>query len=322
MSWPRLALSLALVAATLGGGAFLTHSRATAREAAAEAAHPPLGRVIPVAGAKMHLLTQGDGPDLVLIHGASGNLRDFTTGLMPALTARYRVTVIDRPGHGYSRAAGGEVLTSPADQAALIRAALTEAGITRPLVLGHSYGGAVALALALDDPAAVAGLVILSGATMPWEGDLGLWYALNDSRVGRAVIPPLITAFAPPALIDRTVASIFAPDPPPPGYAQAIGPGLSTRRAALSVNTAQVNGLLPHVTAMAARYPALSLPVEVIHGTADTITPIATHARRLAPLLPDARLTELPGAGHMPHHTHPQAVIAAIDRAAARAALR
>ncbi len=73
---------------------------------------------------------------------------------------------------------------------------------------------------------------------------------------------------------------------------------------------------------MARRYPGLSIPVEILHGTVDSIVPIAVHARPMAAVLPDARLTELPGVGHMPHHARPDAARAAIDAVARRAGLR
>jgi pimeloyl-ACP methyl ester carboxylesterase len=73
---------------------------------------------------------------------------------------------------------------------------------------------------------------------------------------------------------------------------------------------------------MSQGYAQLALPVEILHGTADTIVPASVHALPLSAVLPDATLTLLPGIGHMPHHADPAAVVAAIDRAAARARLR
>lgn len=320
MRFRTLAASLAVLATLAGGLALVTDRRAAARERAAEAAFPPTGQILAVEGVAVHVDVRGHGPDLVLIHGASGNTRDFTMGLADELARRFRVITLDRPGLGWTGNGGAPVL-SPQDQARLLRAAVTRLGAERPLILGHSYGGAVALAWALDAPEAVAGLVVLSGATMPWEGSLGLWYRLNETAPGRAVLAGLVAAFAPARLAEQTVEEIFAPDPPPPGYLDGIGLGLTLRRASLKANAAQVNGLLPHVTEMARQYPALAMPVEILHGDADTITPIKTHARPLARLIPGARLTELAGAGHMPHHTHPAAVIAAIERAATRAGL-
>ena len=100
--------------------------------------------------------------------------------------------------------------------------------------------------------------------------------------------------------------------------AHAIGATLSIRRDSLRANSRQVNGLRPFVVEMSARYVDLSLPVEIVHGDLDTIVPMAIHSQPLSQLIPGANLTILEGVGHMPHHIAPEAVEAAIDRAAER----
>jgi pimeloyl-ACP methyl ester carboxylesterase len=73
---------------------------------------------------------------------------------------------------------------------------------------------------------------------------------------------------------------------------------------------------------MVAQYATLTMPIELVHGTADTIVPLEVHAAIATPQLPDAILTTLPGIGHMPQHVSQPEVVAAIDRAATRAGLR
>jgi len=189
-------------------------------------------------------------------------------------------------------------------------------------VLGHSYGGAVALAWALDHPENLSGVVNLSGASMPWPGGLGALYTITGTSVGGAVLPPLITAFAPGNRLEDTIAAVFAPNPPPEGYAEHFGPLLSLRRDTLRANARQVNGLRPHIVEMSARYGEIAVPVEIVHGALDTIVPPSIHSERLVELIPGASLTLLPDVGHMPHHIAPAEVIAAIDRVAERAGLR
>jgi len=321
MRSPRLALSLILAAATVGGCALITDRRAAAREAAAEAAYPPTGRIVTVDGRRIHAHVQGSGPDLVLIHGASGNTRDFTFALVDRLAQDYRVIAFDRPGLGWSDDMGPDGI-SPMMQAALLQKAAAGLGVKRPIVLGHSYGGSVAMAWGLTATPDTAALVIVSGATMPWPGGLGPFYAVTGSRIGAATVIPAIAAFASPSQAEGVIGGIFAPAPPPAGYADYVGAALTMRRDSLRVNAAQVTGLKPHVTRMAVEYPKLDLPVEILHGQADTIVPPQIHAIPLSQRLPDAALTLLPDAAHMPHHTHPDAVIAAIHRAATRAGLR
>ncbi len=321
-----LALSLiagtALIATVAGCGIV-----ARERAARAEAVFPPTGDIVDVGGTGVHVHIEGTGPDLVLIHGASGNTRDFTHSFIDQLTDRYRVIVVDRPGLGWTDRLPGYKgplnarSESPQEQAALIAAALDHVGSRRAVVVGHSYGGAVALALTLDHPDRVAGLVMLAGASNPWDGDLGTLYAVNSSAIGGATVVPALSAFAPRGMVEGIVADIFAPQDPPEGYIKAIGAGLTLRPESLRANAQQVNGLLPHIVDMVPRYGTITAPTEIVHGDADDIVPLAVHSVPLSQQIPGARLTVLEGVGHMPHHARPQDVTDAIDRAARRAGM-
>lgn len=310
MTSQRLAASFLIALAALAG---VTHWRASARETAAEATYPPTGQFVTVDGKRLHYEMQGQGPDLVMIHGASGSLRDLTFSLRDRLTDRYRVTVVDRPGLGHSDALDE---TSLLAQARFIKAGVAQLGVTEPIVLGQSYGGAVALAWALDGgPQA---LVLVGSPSMPWPGKLDIWYRATDNPVGRALVVPLASAFVPDAYVRQAIDAVFAPDPVPAGYDDFLGTPLTLRRETLAANVAQVNALRAELVTMEPRYPSLTLPVELIHGTADTIVPLHIHSQPLSQLLPDVTLTVVPGAGHMPHHTHADLVTEAIDRAALR----
>ncbi|MAQ82527.1 MAG: alpha/beta hydrolase [Maritimibacter sp.] len=327
------AASLALIAALGLAACAGIDRRAVRNEAQAERTYPPEGQFVEVAGRRVHVvvdgLPKGAGPDLVLIHGASGNTRDFTFRFVDAVKDRYRVLVFDRPGLGYtdrvSDRYGGPANTrseSPAEQARLLQAAAQQLGAERPIVLGQSYGGAVALAWALERPDNVAGLVIVSGASQPWPGQLAPQYPIVASSVGGTSIPPLLAAFLPGDRASLTLGAIFAPQSPPDGYSDHIGIGLALRRETLRANVRQINSLKPHLDAMSERYDSIELPVEIIHGTADSIVPIDVHSDVLVDQLADARLTRLPGIGHMPHHVAQDAVVAVLDRLTRRAGLR
>lgn len=299
------------------------------REAQARADFPPIGQLLNIDGTQVHAWTRGSGPDVVLLHGAGGNLRDYTFDLADRLTSRYRVTAFDRPGLGWTDrlpgygGAGDTRGESPEEQAALLQKAAAQLGLRNPIVVGHSYGGAVALAWGLNQPSQTAALVLLAGVSLPWPGDLNPYYDITGSALGGSTIVPLITALAPQGRIDSAIEDVFTPQAAPAGYADYIGPTLTIRRASLRANGQQVSTLRPHIVAMSARYrDVLRMPIELLHGTADTTVGISIHSEPLARLLPNARLTRLAGVGHMPHHADPKAAIAAIDRAAARAGLR
>lgn len=316
MTSRRLAVSLIAATAALAGCGVLVDRRATAREDKAEADFPPEGQIITVDGRRVHAFVAGQGPDVVLIHGAGGNLRDFTFGVTARLQGEFRVIALDRPGFGFSDPINGA--EDPRAQARHLQKAVAQLGVTRPIVAGHSYGGAVAMGWALTDPAGTRGVVSLGGATLPWEGGLDAWYHITGGWLGAATVVPLLTAFAPEGRVEQALSSLFAPDPVPAGYADHIGAGLTLRRASLRINGRQVLRLKSHLTDMQAGYPALTMPVELIHGTADRTVLADVHSVPLSRILPDARLTLLSGTGHMPHHVHPQALIDALRRIAVR----
>ncbi len=302
--------------------------RARTHEAAAEAAHPPAGEIVTVDGVPVHYKTMGAGPDLVLIHGASGNLNEFTMGFAQKLSERYRVTLFDRPGLGWTgrlpdkAGAWNSAEETPHEQASLLAAAADKLGVRNPIVMGHSFGGIVAIAWGLARPQETAALVLVAAVAEPWPGDLGPTYTVGGTTLGGALLIPMVTAFLPEGYVERSIGSVFAPQDAPEGYAKHLGVGLTLRRESIRANSQQVNALRPHVVEMQKRYGTLTMPIELVHGTADTTVPADIHAKVFVNDVPNGNLTLLPGQGHMPQQTAQDDIIAAIDRAAARAGLR
>lgn len=320
----RLAVNLLFALLALGllaGCAALVDGRAERREASAEARWPPVGELVTLDdGTVVHVLVEGDGPDVVLLHGASGNLRDFTMSLTPLLTEDFRVIAFDRPGFGHTADIGPRD-ASPLAQADVMIAAADKLGVRDPVVLGHSYGGAVAMGWALRAPDPPAALTIVSGTTHPWPGGLGVWYDITTGRLGTHLLTPLAAAFAPHGPPDSFVNNIFRPQSAPDGYLDHIGAGLTLRRATLRANARQIRALNDQLAHMAPHYGRLSMPLEIVHGLEDRIVPPDIHGVQLAADVADASLTLLDGVGHMPHHSNPEQIAAAVRRAATRAGL-
>lgn len=318
----------ALGATAAGGGLWLGYlaARKRADDAAVARRYPPLGRLVPIKGGVIHLLDQPgprpDAPTVVLIHGASGNLRDFGFGFTERLRARYRVVAVDRPGFGHSSRGDRARAHRPDVQAGMLRAAIRAIGVDRALLVGHSFGAAPALAWALDAPETVLGVVSLAGVSHPFPGSVGALYEL-----GAAPILGGWTSLAARKLYtedraQRSVARIFAPDAPPPDYGETVGVDLALRPDTFRANAMDLTHLKAFLAQQQPRYAALAAPVEIVHGDADKIVWASIHGAALAEEAPAARLTLAPGVGHMPHHAAADLCAAAIDRIAAAAKAR
>jgi pimeloyl-ACP methyl ester carboxylesterase len=319
-----------LLALLLVGLIVVVQWRAGVRETAAEREFPPHGRLLDINGTRVHVVQLGEGPDLVLIHGASGHTREMTFGFAQELVDQgYRVTIPDRPALGWTQNTKPEYASvwsnraeTPFEQAALLRAAVAQLGVERPVLVGQSFGGAVAWAWALDAPDSVQGVVSIAGVANPWPGKLSTLHRINSTVAGAAIVVPVLTAFAPQSTIEDTLRSIFEPNAVPQGYLDHVGSGLTLRRKTMRGNARQITSLRPHIVEIANRYGEMRMPVEIVHGDADTIVPLTVHSITLPDQIKEANLTVIEGAGHMPHHTHRRDVIDAINRVVARAGLR
>lgn len=300
--------------------AVVTMWKAGRNEARAEVEYPPAGAFVDVGGTRVHYVDQGEGPVVVLIHGSGGNLNDWTFDMVARLSDRYRVIAFDRPGLGYTQATGRNIPVS--DQARLLADAALELGAENPIVVGHSFGGSITVAWGIERPDVLAGLVVVAGATNPWDTGISTYYRFLSHPIAGPIMANLLAAWVPERIVVDQVNAVFAPQSAPEGYGAHFGPGLTLRRFSLLENARQRVSLLPQVEAMVPRYPSINVPTEIIHGDADTTVGLAIHSVPLSQQIPDANLTVLSGVGHMPHHADPQALVDAIDRVSARAGLR
>lgn len=304
----------------------LTLWRANMREAAAEVAHPPNGQVVTVPNPRdgdpveVHYIDDGEGPAVILLHGASGNVNDWDFDMVGRLSDRYRVIAFDRPGLGHTDMIGRNATAQ--EQAQLLADAAQAIGVESPIVVGHSYGGAVALAWAVYRPDDLAGLLVLAGASNPWEGDQGLYYSILGHPVAGPIFATLLSAWVPETTVTEAVQSAFTPQVAPDSYEAHYGSGLILRRFSLLENARQRTRLLPQIEAMVPLYPEIAVPTEILHGDADLVVPLSVHSEPLARAVPGANLEVLEGVGHMPHHADPEALSDAIDRLAAASDLR
>lgn len=287
----------------------------------AERLVPPCGVFITVDGVRLHYCDEGAGPTLLLIHGLGSQLQSFTYALTARLEGRYRMIMVDRPGCGYSEPAARSTLGVQAD---LLAGFLRALDVDKALVVGHSLGGAVALALALDHPDRVAGLVLLAPATQPQDVPpealrrLAIRFDIVRWLVGWTIAAPLSVRTR-----ELTVGTLFAPDPPPTpeDFGRRGGSALTLRPKTFRGASRDLVEAGEQLDVYAARYGTLRVPVGVLFGDGDRILDHALHALKLRDQIADLELELIEGGGHMTPLSSPDRSAAAIDRVAARAGM-
>lgn len=281
-----------------------------------EEAFPPMGRFIDVPGARLHVVERGQGPALLLVHGLAGQVGNFTYGVMDRLARSHRVVAVDRPGSGYSVRAPGASATLSA-QADVLLALMDKLKLDRPVVVGHSMGGAIALALAQRYPARVRALALLAPLTHVAQVP-GAFRGLMVPMWLRKLVAWTLATPIGIAKRDEALAVIFGPDPVPADFATK-GLGLLSLRPSHFLGACADLAALPEELAqVAARYPDMQLPVSILYGRGDQILDPKEQGEALAAKLPGARLTLVDG-GHMLPVSDPERSARFIEEVAAAA---
>jgi pimeloyl-ACP methyl ester carboxylesterase len=282
----------------------------------AERRSRPIGRFIEVDGVRLHYVERGKGNPLVLLHGNGSMIQDFeTSGLIDIAAKRYHVIVFDRPGYGYSERPRGTIWT-PDAQADLLHRALEQLGVARAIVLGHSWGASVAIALALKYPKAVSALILASGYYYPTiRADV---VALSQPAVPvigdilRHTVSPIISRLLWPLMMRK----IFGPAPVPKKF-NRFPKEMAVRPSQLLASAAESFLMIPDALAFRGRYADLRMPVVIIAGEQDRLVDIERQSSRLHRQIKQSVFHRVRGAGHMVHQTATGDVMSAIDEAAA-----
>jgi pimeloyl-ACP methyl ester carboxylesterase len=309
-----LLAALALLIVVVVAGLALFTWRTTRR---IEAALPPNGRFVDVPGARLHVVERGQGQPVVLVHGLSGQLGNFDYGMIAPLARDFRVIAFDRPGAGYSTREPGAPADLPA-QAAALAALIDKLGLERPLVVGHSLGGAVSLALAIAHPEKVGGLALVAPLTHPPSRISPVFSAL---AIRQPWLRRLVawTLALPMSIARRQVVLdiVFGPDAMPQDFPMRGGGLLGMRPSHFIGASEDLNGVAHSLEPLLSRYAGLRLPVSILYGRGDRILDPAENGEALAAKVPGARLTLMDG-GHMLPVTAPEATVAFVREAAAR----
>jgi pimeloyl-ACP methyl ester carboxylesterase len=247
-------------------------------------------------------------------------IQDFTvSGLVDRLASRYRVLVFDRPGYGYS--SRPRQLWTPRAHTKLFQRALQKLGVEQAVVLGHSWGTLVAVALALESPSLVRSLVLASGYYYPTlRADTFLFSPPAVPVIGDAMrytISPLVARAILPGLIKQ----MFAPAEVPERFERLFPKELMLRPSQLRAAAEDAALMTPSVMELRHHYHELQMPITIITGTDDQIADVGRQSERLHRELPQSEFIALPGLGHMVHHLAPDAVASAVERAVQKASV-
>lgn len=309
VSLPAIIVSLLGLALAGAVGGLYAYSRLSVRRT--EARFPPTGKFVTVEGVRLHYVIEGSGRPVVLLHGAGTSLLDFSMTMLGQAATEFQVIAFDRPGHGFSGQPDREVAT-PQVQARLLRGALRELGIATPVLVAHSWGGAVALAYAIDYPDDVSGIVLL-GTVAYAEG-----YP-PAPRIMRVPAIPVIGGILTSVflvVVGRAAARSMFEDAFRPNSIAAVAPefveastALSLRPSQFSANATQVRHTRSSLIQMEPQYGKISVPVAIVTGEADPHAQPQLHSYPLHEAIPHSQLVVLPETGHMIPHTRPDAVI-------------
>lgn len=308
-----VALLLALLLLLLAGFRIAAALRETdeGRPAGTSMVTTPLGAVA------ARLAGPADGPPILLVHGTAG-WSGFWRNVSAHLAGRgWRVIAVDLPPFGYSEH-DREARYDRASQAARLAAVLEQAAGRPAVVVGHSFGSGAATELALRAPGRVSRLVLVDaalGRIDPEPVDRGQTRGLLGRRW---IAQPLVSAsMTNPMATGALLRSMLA-------RKEAAAPWLDTIRQPMrrAGTTRAYAAWLPELfvdsdsslSRSGANLGRIRMPVNLIWGEADTVTPIA-QGEALARIVRPASFARLPGVGHIPHIEDEAGFLAALDAA-------
>ncbi len=306
------AVALGLATAALGITALVNHRLAKR----AERNTPVRGKILDIDGTRLHYVERGSGKTLVLLHGNGSMIQDFeSSGLLDEAARSYRVIAFDRPGFGHSTRPRRTIWT-PDAQADLLHKALVSLGAGPAIVLGHSWGASVAVALAAKYSQSVKALVLASGYYYP-SARLDVVLASGPAvpitgDILRYTLAPILGRLLWPALMRK----VFGPAEVPDKFEAGFPVAMALRPSQIRASAAESALMIPDAVALRDRYGALRMPVVIIAGDCDRVVDIDQQSARLHDDIAQSSFHSIPGGGHMIHQTALPAVMKAIHEAA------
>lgn len=269
---------------------------------------PPgfVGEHLDVNGLPLRVYQRGSGQDVLLIHGSPGSVEDFLP-VFSGLGGRFRLTAYDRPGHGFSGDLGKY---SPSANAEVAEALMTKLDMHDTIVVGHSYGGSIALALALRKPSRASAYVVLDSATYtPTRESSPLYKLLTVPYLGIGCASVLGT-FIAPMQIRKGLVQVWNKEPPTEFVALRTRIWSTPKVSyALARESSDASTALQ---AQSPRYAEIEQPVAILAEADDERR--AASAARLHRDIAGSTLELLSDTGHYLQFEKTEEVVRAIER--------
>ena len=266
---------------------------------------PKFGKTTVLQDAQIHWYEAGQGRPIIMLHGLAGNLRNFTYALTEKLDRDYRVIAIDRAGCGWSKRSKSESATLQ-EQARIISEFIEQEQIEKPLIVGHSLGGAIALALALEYKNQIAGLALICPVTQPVDKVPDIFRFLNiPSPFLRFFVAHTFSSFIGLLTRKNTFEIAFSPEPVSKNFSIRGGGDLALSSKAFIKTSEDLVYALSSAALLVGREQELDVPTKILFGEQDKIIDAKLHGEKFAKLS-GAKIKILSGKGHMLPLTQPE----------------
>jgi len=270
------------------------------------------GKYIEISGIKVRYNQTGKGQDILFIHGVPGSIEDWEP-VIGSLSSNYRVTVYDRPGHGYSSAE--KIGYNLEHNANIALGLINELHLKNVIVVGHSYGGSVIMALAVRNPPQIKAFIPVAGATYPIEDIEPIFSFIRIPIIGRG-FAAVASSFIGPTMIEDGLNEAFHPneDIIPEGFIDTrvriwlqTKVLVSTAREELNLNS-NLGKIIPD-------YEGISKKFFIIHGDNDLFVPKGD-SLKLHKIIKNSKLLILSNTGHQVPYARPDILIRTINEVA------
>ncbi len=260
--------------------------------------YPPLGYFKNIDNLNIHYTDIGSGKPIILLHSQPANERQFDL-LKNKLKESHRVISIDRPGMGYSE--GPKINSSERlfIQAKIISKLIRQITDEKPIIVGHSYGGALALNIALYDEKNIEKLVLVNTVSHPWNSD-NIWLPfkiISSPFIGKIFANTYAMLYGK-SVIHRSADDNFPNNSPTTDFIKRIGAELTLRPKTLESYALDAINLRTSLSKQYLDYDKLKLPITIIAGIGDRVTPNKTHSFQLHNQIRHSELIKLEGVEH------------------------